>query len=305
MSAPQRTSYHVAGSSVLLTHESTDAIAADPRGLLHIFEDPIPNARYIVGVDPTIGVTGWNRASRVAGDHKIDNAAIEVFRVDALRMPLFEDGKPVMDERTKLQKWIYRDLQVAEFFAPIDAVECGRVARVIGKIFCGDAEDDAELIGEFYPGPGMLTLQELLRLNYRNLWHWETIGGGEAEETNLIGWRSWRESQRLLWFRARRHLMERRAKIQSPWLWAEYGNAVVDVATMRAKAAYGVHDDLMQAANMCFWAGHKWTYEVDRPWEGVESQPGVDWQRRAPGFEDIGSGGVRGMWEDLVAGWGE
>src|SRR5690348_8215507 len=52
----------------------------DPRGQLLVWEPPSDNADYIAGVDPTMGILGWNRQLRTDEEEKHDNAAIEVFR---------------------------------------------------------------------------------------------------------------------------------------------------------------------------------------------------------------------------------
>ena len=294
-------SFFVSGNSLKLCRESDESIANDPRGLCHIWEEPRAHARYIMGCDPTVGITGWSRFSRIDGDHKTDNGAIEIFRVDGIREPILKDGVPEIDEITKAPKFLYRDVQVAEFFAPVDSVEIARIANVLGRVWAGDSDDQCEFIFESYPGPGVLTLQELLRLGYQNLWQWELIADNVAEPTNHIGWRSWRESQKILWFRSRRHLLERRAKIYSPWLVAEYANAVIDIDKMRAKSAYGFHDDLMQAANMCFWAGHKWTYDPERTWEPVTESPVFEAQRAAPVIGEYRN--YRDQWAEAIDGW--
>lgn len=294
-------SYSVSGSNLLPAAESDEAIDLDPRGYVLMWEEPQPWARYIMSCDPSVGITGWNRGTRTDGDHKTDNGVIEIFRIDAFKRPIFKDGKPDIDPITKAQRFYYQDLQVCEFAAPCDAVEIARVANVLGRVYAGADEDQCEFIFESQPGPGILTLQELLRLGYGNLWQWETIAGDVAEQTTQIGWRSWRESQRLLWFRARRHLMEDHAYINSKWLVEEYSNAVIDVEKMRAKAAYGSHDDRIQAASMAFWAGHKWTYDPERTYEPVTEKPISDWQLTAPVLGDTRS--VRDQWVDIVEGW--
>ncbi len=299
------TEYHISGNSLIewTEIESERELLDDGRGLVHIWEPPITQARYIISGDPTVGITGWSRATRIEGDHKTDNAALEIFRVDAIkRLKYLEDGTPDIDPITKVQRFNYADLQVAEFFAPIDAVEFARVLNLMGRIYAGDSEDQAELIFESYPGPGILTLQELLRLGYSNLWQWEIIGDGQAEATSHIGWRSWRESQRLLWYRARRHLMEDRVEILSPWLLEEYRNAVIDPDKMRARAAYGVHDDLLQAASMAYWAAHRWTYDIERTWEPVTETAAQDPQRTAPTLDGYRS--YKEAWADAVDSWG-
>ena len=37
---------------------------------------------------------------------------------------------------------------------------------------------------------------------------------------------------------------------------------------------------------MAYWAGHSWTYDVERTDELVTSVPEIDWQRHAPGLGD-------------------
>src|ERR1700733_1083049 len=294
--------YHVSGNAVTPSSESEESVADDERGILFMWEEPKPQAKYIISIDPTVGVTSWHRSSRIDGDHKIDNGAIEIFRVDALRMPLFLPKKqPDIDPYTKQQRFIYRDLQVAEYAAPVDAVEIARVANVLGRIYAGDEQDQCELIFESYPGPGMLTLQELLRLGYSNLWHWEYFADNVAEQTNRIGWRSSHESQKVLWYRARRHLMERRVKVMSPWLLNEYANAVIDIEKMRARASYGLHDDRIQAASMAFWAAHRWAYDVERTEEIVTEKPIVDFQQMAPTLGDHRS--YKDVWADAIDSW--
>lgn len=280
---------HVSGSSIRpYREESWESIvvSGDPRGLLLMWDPPKKDAKYIMSCDPTQGITGWSRGTRTDGDHKTDNAAVEIFEVDGQRDPIWrtaEDGARVLDidPVTKRQRYLYRDVQVAEFAAPCDAVEIARVLNVLGRIYAGEAEDQCELIYEAWPGPGMLTTQELLRLGYGNLWMWEYIDAA-AEETNRPGWRSTRESQKLLWYRARRHLMNRQTVIRSRWLLDEYVNAEIDMDKMRARAAYGYHDDRFQAANMAFWAGHSWTYEVERTSEPVTTSVVTDFQHVAP-----------------------
>lgn len=284
---------YVSGSSVEpYTAESWEEISRDPRGLLFMWEPPDPKAKYVMGLDPTQGITGWTRATRTNGDDKTDNGVIEIIRVDGEREPIYkaESGVriPDIDPITKRQKWLHRDVQVAEFAAPCDAVEIAQIANVLGRIYSGSDEDQCELVWESWPGCGMLTTQELLRLGYGNLWMWEYIDSA-AEATNRMGWRSTHESQKILWYRSRRHLMNRQTVIRSKFLLDELSNAEIDLTKMRARAAYGYHDDRMQAYNMATWAAHKWTYEIDRTDVPVQSAPVIDYQNYAPGLDDYES----------------
>lgn len=284
MNFPQ--ALYINGSNIEPCTDDPQDWKDDPRGLLLMWEPAEPTAKYIMGMDPTQGTTGWTRATRTDGDHKIDNGAIEVFKVDGATEALWiTDAQgnriPDIDPVTKRRRLKYKDVQVAEFAAPCDAVEIARIANVIGRLYAGDAEEQCELIYEAWPGPGMLTTQELLRLGYTNLWMWEYIDS-VAEETNRMGWRSTRESQKLLWYRARRHLMKGHAIIRSRYLLDEYSNAEIDLDKMRARASYGFHDDRFMATNLCFWAGHRWTYDVERTETEITATPVVDYQRMAP-----------------------
>lgn len=295
-------SYHVSGNSVTPTQESDEAIRNDPRGLLHIWDEPKQHARYCLGCDPSVGITGWRRDLATDGDHKTDNGAIEIFQIDAIKVQIVgDDGKPEIDPHTKVPRFYYRDLQVAEFFAPVDAVEIARICNVLGRIFAGDADDQCLLVHEAYPGPGVLTTQELLRLGYANLWYWETIADSVAEQTTSVGWHSNINTQKILWYRSRRHLLEKRAEIQSRWLGAEYTGAVIDIEKMRARAAYGMHDDLLQAADMAIWAGHAWTYNMERTWEPVTEAAIYDPQLSAPTLGEYRS--YKDAWADAIDNW--
>ncbi len=95
--------------------------------------------------------------------------------------------------------------------------------------------------------------------------------------------------------------MQRKALIKSPYLLAEYANAEIDMDKMRARAAYGYHDDRFQAANMCFWAGHRWTYEVERTAEPVTEGIPKDYQSMAPTLDDYVS--YKQWKEDATADW--
>lgn len=281
-------------------YESQEEIQADPRGLLLLWEPPKDDCRYVIGFDPSEGITGWSRHSRTEGDDKVDNCAIEIFRPNGHSIPALKDGEPVIDPVTKKPVMLGVDIQVAEWVAPCDAVEGSRVASMLGRLFHGSDENQCLLIWEAWPGVGLLATQELLRLNYSNPWMWEYIDR-EVEQTDSPGWRSSLKSQRLLWYRSRRHLMNRQVDIFSRFLGMEYASAEVDVEKMRARAAYGFHDDRFQAANMAFWASHTWSYDEDAPPERIRSAPILDFQRFAPTLGDAPS--FREWIEEEIASW--
>ena len=97
--------------------------------------------------------------------------------------------------------------------------------------------------------------------------------------------------------------MNQSAVIRSKYLLAEYSNAEIDMDKMRAKAAYGYHDDRFQAANMAFWAAHRWTYDVERTSEVVSEVKVEDFQRVAPDFDTFQT---FAQWKaDCVADWSD
>lgn len=296
---------YVGSSSVKeFDEEPWEEIERDPRGVLLMWDAPKPNAKYIIGMDSSEGITGWTRGTRADDDYKTDNGVVEVFEIDGAKELLWdeeaerkEDRKhpgqrtkriPLIDKHTRQQAVNYRDVQVAEFAAPCDAVEIARVANIIGRMYRGKEEDEAELIWEAFPGCGMLTTQELLRLGYSNLWHWEYITD-VAEETNRLGWRSGRESMKILWYRARRHLMQHKVVVRSKWLLDELAGAEIDLNKMRARAAYGMHDDRLWSSAFCWWAGHEWRYSEDPETQVTDTETPIDFQNYGPGLDDEGT----------------
>lgn len=265
----------------------------DPRGLLLMWAPPKASATYIMGLDPSEGITGWSRATHGDGFKKTDNGVIEIFEIDGDFDLVFKEVGgvriPDIDPQTRRQKRIYKDVQVAEYAAPCDAVEIARVADMLGSIYKGNEEDKCKLIWEAWPGPGLLTTQELIRLGYPNVWYWQHIDT-VVEDTKAMGWHSSSRSQQILWTRTRRHLLSGKVDIKSKWLGKEYAKARYDAERNRARAAYGWHDDRMQAANMCFWAGHDWSVEVEPSSDVVRTanQPD-DYQRIAFGLDDYQS----------------
>lgn len=272
------------------TEESWEEVKRDPRGILLMFEPPQKGHKYIMGLDSSEGITGWSRATRASDDKKKDNGAIIIYDVSAMTRLCWkeENGQkvPDIDPHTKRQRVRYLDVQVAEFAAPCDAIEIARIAFILGNIFRSDDEDQCELIWEGYPGCGMLTTQELIRLGYANLWHWEHIAD-VAEETQALGWRSNFESLKILWYRSRRHLMQENVVIRSKWLREEYASAEVDVRKARAVGSRGSHDDRFMASNLALWAAHKWTYNLESERQELSETPvgDIDYQRRSPVFE--------------------
>jgi hypothetical protein len=250
----------------------------DPRGLLLMWEPPQRKARYVMGLDSAEGITGWSRGSRGENDKKKDNSAIEIYRIKGSQELVWKEDiegnrVPEIDLKTGKQRIRFRDVQVAEFAAPVDPVAAAQICNILGRIYQGDAEEQCECIWESWPGCGMLATQEFLRLGYSNPWYWEFFADAPAEQTGSLGWHSTLKSQQILWMRSRRHYIDRGALIRSKWLKGELGTARSDWQTQRAMASSSsFKDDRMQASNMALWVGNKWVYDVERTWEQMSDE---------------------------------
>ena len=302
---PQQ-SFYVKSSSLQLCHESWEDIDKDPRGLFHMWEEPDRRGTYKLSCDPSMGVTNWSRNRRMDGDHKVDNGAIVILKVDAIKdQDTHDDGSLKFDPVSNIPIWKYRDLQVGEYAGPVDATELARIANILGRVYAGADDDQCEMIYEAYPGPGILMTQELLRLGYANIWMWERIADNVAEQTNRMGWYSTNESQKILWLKSRRHIINRNILIRSKWLKEEYANSEMDLIKARARASYGFHDDRMQACNMAMWCAHKWTYDPERTDEEVKASPMSNPQTSAPTLEDYERDrrSYKDIWADDVDSW--
>src|SRR5438105_4562479 len=100
----------------------TEITDRDPRGAIWMWEPYRNGHTYVVGVDPTVGITGWHRSLRTRDDHATDNGAIQVIRC----------GNP--------------DVQVAEYAAPVDAIELAPVVNLLGRLYGQGQEDGQALV---------------------------------------------------------------------------------------------------------------------------------------------------------------
>lgn len=250
----------------------------DPRGLIWMWEPPIAKESYVMAVDPTVGRTGWSRATRTDDDYRIDNGAIEILRVG-------RDESP--------------DAQVCEFAAPIDAEELGVVANALGRLFCGkDEQQQALSIIEMYPGPGLLTFREMIQRGYTNHFVWKYLDSMSAIGAQKFGFWPSREANKYLWIRASRHIHSGKFLPRSEWLVEEMRNCAVDVSKMWGAAVYGKHDDRVRAMMMALWAIHDWSMQIDtspvKVSVGEVKEP--DWQA-----SDVSLKGLMDKWEERFA----
>ena len=250
--------YAIANSGQLERMDPALEYDGDPRGITWIFEPPNRTSTYMMGVDPTLGRTGWSRYSRVKEDRRTNNGAIEIVRVG--KDIILPDGTP---SRTP-------DIQVCEYAAPIDAFELGFVANILGRLYAGTEEDQCEAILEVYPGPGGMTMRQMVDLGYTNLWRWQYYADLMMGESK-VGWQATTKSVRDLWAKSARHLILRRVKIHSPFLVEEYADARMNDVKGYAESPNNDkgHGDRMRAFNLALWAGNKWDMDIERTKEDV------------------------------------
>jgi hypothetical protein len=215
----------------------------DGRGLVWMYEPPKPTANYIVSCDPSYGIAGWQRELRTEDDQKTDNCAIEVIRCGTGKLP---------------------DVQVAEYAAPIDPEDAAYVVNFLGRMYGGaDENEQALVIIEVHPGPGLLTQRELLnRYGYVNLFLWQHLDKMSVSQTQSYGWYSSRQSRQMLWIRGTRHINKRLITLNSPWLIEEMTDCVLDnFLSFTARASFGNHDDRVVATLLGIWAARQWTFD--------------------------------------------
>lgn len=241
----------------------------DPRGIIWVWEPPDPRGYYVMGIDPTAGIPLWNRYARSDADVRIDNGCIQILRVGL--------GAEIPDR------------QVAEYAAPQDPEDLADVANVMGRVYGGQNEDgQAKCIVEIYPGPGLLLQRKMLASGYTNMWCWQYLDSLTLTQTTMLGWRSSQKSTRDLWLRTSRHMVRGGVKIRSPWLVEEMADAEMDMAKMRAKAAYGKHDDRLFALQLAIWCGREWDLDIETvPTEVRTEKSAVDFQASDISFADM------------------
>lgn len=219
----------------------------DSRGILWVWEEPNPHGHYTISCDPTVGIPGWNRYGKTKDDTN-DNCAIEVFR--HYNQP---DGTT-------------RDVQVAEFAGPIDAIDAAPILNFLGKLYHGAAEEGEALVCiEVHPGPGLVTQRELVqRYGYSNIPPWRHHEGFAQKITKDYGWWSTPATRKVLWMKGMYHFKRDYVRIQSPWLVEEMADCVYDdfIATT-ARARHGFKDDRVVATLINVWYSNEWSLAIE------------------------------------------
>ena len=276
------------GDVIPLTRDDSlyDDVTKDPRGLFWVWEPPNQRASYVMGIDPTMGITGWDRDNRVTDDVKTDNGAIEVLKVGH-----GDPGSP----------HFIPDVQVAEYAAPIDPEELANVANIIGRMFAGNNEDGQCLaIIEIYPGPGLLTQRRMLNTyGYTNHFVHKLLDATVSKPTARLGWTANPKSVRDLWIRTKRHILRGGLTHHSPWLVEEWTDCEVDFVKQTGQALTG-HDDRVRAVNMALWAAHEWSFDVETRKEEVDVSGRASWQASDMSADEMGR-----QWEERWAELGE
>lgn len=262
------------GNRTITPHAIDDE---DERGILWVYEEPRQYATYVVSIDPTVGRPGWSREFRTEADLDTDNAAIEVFRAG-------HGGQP--------------DVQVAEYAAPVDAIDIAPIVATIGQIYAGSHEDGQALIIGEVTGPGAVTLRELVdRYQYSNLWQWTQWGSAAVRRTQQFWWYSSRSSNKDLWMRGLHHIQKYRCHLQSKWLIEEMADCVADAYLLIGEARYGRHDDRVMAMLFNLWALHDWSTREDiEPLERPVDTTAPKWEASDISYDQMVSD-----WDDRVA----
>ena len=277
----------------------------DPRGQLLVWEPPLDSADYICGVDPTMGILGWNRQLRTDEEEKHDNAALEVFRRgrwhDVISEVKDADGRT----RTVRTPTKSPDVQVAEWVGPLDAEDLAYVCNFIGRMYPGNSEERQALMAiEIAPGPGWLTQRVLAsQFGYERFPPWLVEGSNLVQrDTGKRGWISNVHTRRDLWIRGAGHIKRRNVTIHSKHLVEEMvacrpDNFLSLTARAQRSGTTGLNDDRVVAALIALWFANEWVIGAE-PTEPArrEDTSAPEWQLSAMSAEDMAA-----AWEDRFA----
>lgn len=252
----------------------------DSRGILFVWEAPDPRSRYILGIDPTFGRTGWNRWARTEEDQATDNGAICVIKKSKGGLP---------------------SVQVAEFAAPVDPFELAYIANIIGRVYGqGDEDTDgqAQIIHEGFPGPGPSFTRQIMELGYGNLWRWAQFADLTVKPTQSVGWQATDRTNQQLWAKCSRHLIKGGTIIRSPALAEEYADVVILPGKHWAESLSARrHDDRVRAHCLALWAEQGWDVDFESTDEPVIVDPqgdgAVEWAHT-----DMSAAEIHEAWND-------
>lgn len=201
----------------------------DPTGRVVVWEKRRPGYTYVVGVDASYGLEGG------------DNAAIQVIRVGNRFDP---------------------DEQVAEFCGTVDPISLAIPAILMGTMYTdSDYGSPAKMAVEANPGsPGGITLPEVMRSGYSNLYIWRkttTIDGGYTKQ---VGWYTTPSTRPILTSTGEKALKEGSLAVNSVWLADELKTYVahpLELGRSKHAAAEGYHDDRIMALFIALVVAHE------------------------------------------------
>jgi|SRR5689334_6002308 len=254
-----------------------DQLDADARGIVWMYEPPMRNANYVMGVDATKGIPNWDRRLRTQDDDRVDNGAIEIIKVgDGARIP---------------------DVQVCEYAAPIDPEDLADVANALGRLYAGRNDDDQCLANiEVWPGPGWITAKRMVhQFGYTNIWIPRYVNTLQPQAArNVIGWQSNQRTMRDLWIKGTKHIASGLLTVYSPHLVDEFTDCETDPVKMTAKASFGHHDDRAIAILLAIYGAHDWS-DAFVETQSIEAVPGTlpNWQA-----SDISAEALQEAWEE-------
>jgi hypothetical protein len=241
-----------------------------------------------MGIDPTEGITGWHRDARVREDRRTNNGAIEIIRL----------GREYWDEKLNCRAYT-PDVQVCEYAAPIDAFEIGFVANILGRLYGGKDEDQCLCIMEVFPGPGKMTMRQMVDNGYTNFYIHQYYAEIVPTESKSVGWTATQNSLRDLWLKVSRHINKKRVKMRSPWLVEEYADARMNLTKLYPISPNNEsgHGDRRRAFDLALWAGNRWDAEVERTNEPISTVPEgfKDWQ-----YTDMTPDQIREGWGEAM-----
>lgn len=252
-----------------------DLTPSQARGYVWLFESPQPGQTYVIGVDPTFGITGWAPELTSDEDLAIDNACVSVWRIG-------RDG---------------RDYQAAEYAAPIDVYELASVVNGLGRLYSGNNEmGQAHVIVEVYPGPGWPTEQSLIHhYGYLNYYREKFINTITPEYSKGVGWKAGPKQVRDLAIFTRKHVAAKKIVVRSPWLLSEMQDCKLDLEKFTIYAeGNGMHDDRVRAAALAWFAAHDFTTQVHIPESSrIVTGKSISWQQ-----SDMSAESLKQAWED-------
>ena len=229
-----------AGTTDLVPVHTTERDEKDPRGLILLFELPRIDVLYSVGVDPAVGIVGWNRQFRADTMEELnrDNACISGW---------------YRDPKTGLQTQAY------EFAGPVSARDLAKYLFALGKTYSGanGPERGAQMIIEL--NNGGVEVQNVLINDYRyySLWQRTAFNGVEQKQMEQWGWVSNQASVQNLWIYGKDMIEQPTFPIRprSAFLLKEMGLARWDPLRRRGEvpAGNGQHDDRISAMLFALW----------------------------------------------------